>query len=274
VPLTPLQRQVVRTLREYRSKHDYVGGGAALNQRWPRLSDDMDIFEDHDLLPSGPTPELEALRVAGFSVEVTTHNEWMVEAIVRQYGFETRIQWIHDAETSRRFFPAMVDEELGFRLHPADAAVNKVLCAARRNTAPRDTVDLASIVSRYSPLGPLVWALPGKDLRLNPPTAISNIRRIAFGYADEEIKAVRMEEGAGMTRQDIRAILDEALTAAAVYCEEIAPDDYLGCLFVDANDTPVEATAITIEDGSHRPIAISDYGRLPRLEEESGAVNR
>jgi hypothetical protein len=50
------------------------------------------------------------------------------------------------------------------------------------------------------------------------------------------------------------------LTAAAVYCDVIAPDDHLGCPFVDANDNPVEATAITIEDDFHRLIAISDFG--------------
>ena len=46
MPLTSLQRLVVETLRPFRSSHSYVGGGAALNQRWPRLSDDMDIFVD------------------------------------------------------------------------------------------------------------------------------------------------------------------------------------------------------------------------------------
>ena len=42
MPLTPLQRLVVGTLRPFRSSNSYVGGGAALNQRWPRLSDDME----------------------------------------------------------------------------------------------------------------------------------------------------------------------------------------------------------------------------------------
>ena len=61
----------------------------------------------------------------------------------------------------RRFFPAQNDPEFGFRLHEADLAVNKVLCAARRNSAARDAVDLVNIVDRYAPLGPLVWAVSG-----------------------------------------------------------------------------------------------------------------
>jgi hypothetical protein len=230
----------------------------------------MDIFgDDRASLPRAPHPELRALEEAGFTVQITTHNEWMVEAIVKEYGFATRIQWIHDPETSRRFFPAICDDELGFRLHPADAAINKVLCAARRRTAPRDAVDLVSIVSRYAPLGPLVWALSGKDPKLNPQTAISQIRGIAFGYSDEEIKAVRMEEGARMTRDDIRRVLGRALEQAAAYCDDVAPDDYLGQLFVDAAEIPVEASQMTISSGSHKSIAVSDFERLPRFADLS-----
>lgn len=158
MPLTPLQRLVVGTLRPFRSSNSYVGGGAALNQRWPRLSDDMDIFVDQRRhLPRGPHAELEALRQAGFSIDVTTRDEWMVEAIVKRYGAETRVQWIDDSESSRRFFPAVDDEEFGFRLHQADAAVNKALCAARRERAPRDAVDLVSIVRRWTMPGACSW---------------------------------------------------------------------------------------------------------------------
>ncbi|UYN95213.1 MAG: hypothetical protein KIT25_24920 [Enhydrobacter sp.] len=229
---TPLQRRVVRTLRHFRSTSSYVGGGAALNQRWPRLSDDMDIFSDRASLPNAAMLELKALEDAGFTVRVTTRDEWMVEAIVREYGFETRIQWMHEEETSRRFFPALYDEELGFRLHPADAAVNKVLCAARRHSAARDAVDLVSIVRRYTTLGPLIWALAGKDPKLNPQRAISDIRRIAFGYSDEEIRTVRMGDDPGMNRQEVRDVLDRALIAAGV----------------------------------HKAIPITDFGRMPRFE--------
>lgn len=268
MPLTSLQRLVVETLRPFRSSHSYVGGGAALNQRWPRLSDDMDIFVDQRKhLPQGPYAELEALHEAGFAVDVTTRDEWMVEAIVKQYGEETRVQWIDDSESSRRFFPARDDEEFGFRLHQADAAVNKALCAARRERAPRDAVDLVSIVCRYAPLGPLVWALAGKDPNLTPPKAISSIRRIAFGYADEEIRAVRMEEGGTVTRKELRGVLDPALEAAAAYCDDAAPADHLGCLFVDADDKPVEATEITIANRSHRVITINDFGSVPKVRD-------
>ncbi|MDB5489389.1 MAG: hypothetical protein JWQ58_3104 [Reyranella sp.] len=268
MPLTPLQQRVLRTLRGFRSEQTYIGGGAALNQGWPRLSDDMDIFgDDSGSLPAASKPELEALEKAGFTVHVTTHDERMVEAIVREYGFETRVQWINDPETSRRFFPAIHDDDMGFKLHPADTAVNKLLCAARRHSAPRDAVDLVSIATRYAPLGPLVWCLAGKDASLNPRTALTRIRGIVFGYSDEEIRAVRMEGEAAMTRQDVRRVLETALEEAAAYCDDIAPDDYLGCLFVDADDTPVAANETTLSKGIHRAVRTTDFGRLPRFDD-------
>jgi hypothetical protein len=196
VPLTKIQRLVVPILRPFRSAQDYVGGGTALNQRWQRLSDDMDIFRDSpNRFPNSIEPELQALRDNGFAVEITTHNDWMVEAILRQYGFETRVQWLNDPETCRRFFPAIIDDELGFRLHQADVAVNKLLCASRRRSAARDAVDLVNIVRHFCPLGPLVWAATGKSPGLSPAQIIRSTREIAFGYADAEIRAVRMEGG-------------------------------------------------------------------------------
>lgn len=157
MPLTDLQRMAVRTLRPFRTAHAFVGGGAALNYEWPRLSDDMDIFHDHrNQLPDSVEPELQALRKADFSVEITNNDQLMVEVILRKYGFETKVQWLDEPETCRRFFPALEDDDFGFRLHQADVAVNKVLCASRRRSAPRDAVDLISIVRRYSPLGPLI----------------------------------------------------------------------------------------------------------------------
>lgn len=151
-----------------------------------------------------------ALKEAGFAVEVVTNGDLIVEAIIRQYGHETRIEWLWEPETCKRFFPAQDDEDLGFRLHQADVAVNKVLCASRRERAVRDAVDLVDIVRRYCPLGPLVWAVIGKDERLTPPAVIQDLRKRAFAYSDEEIRTVRMTEGAEMSRDELRAVLEPA----------------------------------------------------------------
>ena len=198
MPLTAIQQSVAEVLRSHRSERSYVAGGAALNREWPRLSDDMDIFlDDRDRLPHSVEPELQALRNAGYAVELTNDNDLVVEAVLKKGGEETLVQWFDDEETCRRFFPAQDDPQFGFRLHEADLAVNKVLCAARRTSAARDAVDLVNIVERYAPLGPLVWAVSGKAPDMAPPSTLRAIRANAFGYAEEEVDTVRMEDGSG-----------------------------------------------------------------------------
>ena len=93
MPLTQFQRAVIGVLHEFRTPHDYVGGGAALNFDELRLSDDMDMFQDRtDALRAGVRKELDALRARGFAVEVLYTNDDMAEAIVRRDGSETRVQ--------------------------------------------------------------------------------------------------------------------------------------------------------------------------------------
>jgi hypothetical protein len=118
MPLTQLQKMVMSVLHEFRTPGDYVGGGAALNLDEFRISDDMDIFQDRpNALPIGVDKELEALRAKGFTVEVLHANDLGVEAIIRQYGFETLVQWMSDPETCRRFLDAVKHDVFGFALH-------------------------------------------------------------------------------------------------------------------------------------------------------------
>ena len=73
----------------------------------------MDIFGDNQTsLPAGTLPEREALEAAGFTIDVTLETEITVEVIVKQYGEQTMIQWMQDDEFSKRFFPAIYDNEL------------------------------------------------------------------------------------------------------------------------------------------------------------------
>lgn len=265
MPLTDFQRSILKILRSFRTENTYVGGGAALNRNWPRVSDDLDIFNDQRRsLPEKIAPELEKLNEAGFSIEITTQNEWTVEAVLRKYGFETRVQWMDEPETSKRFYPAVDDDELGFRLHEADAAINKVLCAARRNSAARDAADLVNIVLEYAPLGPLIWALPAKDVALAPPRIILDIRKNVFGYADEEIRSLRME-GNEMTRDQVRTVLDPALDRAENYCENHAPTELLGNLFVNKKEVPVEAGREALASGEASARRIRDFGVTPSI---------
>ena len=268
MPLTDLQRDALKVLQPFRNEHNYVAGGAALNQRWPRMSDDLDIFLDfRGQLPAQIEQEVRALRDAGFSVETTTSDSLVVEVILRKYGFETRIQWFDDVEERRRFFPAARDEELGFRLHDADLAVNKILAASRRKEV-RDAVDVANIVRRYAPLGPLVWAAAGKDRAVSPLKMLQGIRDNAFGFSDEQVRTVRMAGDRVMRRTDVREVLSPAIEAAFQYCEETAPAQYAGCLFVDRDERPIEADDETLGSGAASALPLRDFGPTPAIVEK------
>ena len=147
----------------------------------------------------------------------------------------------------------------GFALHKSDNAVNKTLCASRRNRAARDAVDLVILAEGYCPLGPLVWAAAGKDTSQNPLQIIRGIRKNAFGYSDEEIQSVRMDKGAVMTRDQVRKVLGPALDRAAEYCEGVAPIDFQGHLFVDKTLIPGEATEVDLQEKRYEALPLKDF---------------
>lgn len=64
--------------------HSYIAG-ATLNRDWPRLSDDLQIFlDERDSLLQAVEPELEALRNASYSAELTNDRNLDVEAVTRR----------------------------------------------------------------------------------------------------------------------------------------------------------------------------------------------
>lgn len=210
-------------------------------------------------MPEGVEPEIEALRAAGFSIECLVENEGSVDIIVRKYNEETRVQWLFDDEFCQRFFPAEVDEELGYRLHPADAAVNKVLCASRRRQA-RDAVDVMTIAADYAPLGPLAWAAAGKA-EVSPVALLRDLHTQVREFSEPEIQSVRMDNGAAPPMwEKLRAMVSEAIEKANGYCEEVAPIGYDGHLFVDADRHPVEADENAIKSGKARAVPLTNFG--------------
>lgn len=255
--LTDLQRMVLSVIARNRDSRSYIAGGAALNRDRPRISDDLDVFHDaaNDVAATVER-DMAALRAAGFSVEEAFRSAGTVEAIVRQYGFETRIQWME--ETQRRFFPLVPDSQFGVRLHDADLAVNKVLCAAERGK-PRDTVDLVEIARDYCPLGPLIWAAAAKS-SFGPGRMIEEIRANARGHAPEELGAVRMSDGSEIDPARVRALLRDALAQAERYILGGAPDARPGLLFVDREERPVEADDAMLARGEARALPCEILG--------------
>jgi hypothetical protein len=154
--LTQLQSDILRCLAKNRSETSYLAGGLMLNKSWQRRSDDIDIFHDTDEEVTGAAKaDLAVLEAAGYKTSIDFIIYGCVDATISDGKSETIIQWF--AETKRRFFPLVKDEEWGARLHQADLAVNKVLAASGRSKA-RDIADLVSIARNYCPPGPLVLA--------------------------------------------------------------------------------------------------------------------
>lgn len=234
--LTQLQSNVLRTLAKNRSETSYLAGGLMLNKDWPRRSDDIDIFHDSDEEVTGAAKaDLAVLEAAGYR----THTDFIVygcvDATVSDGASSTIIQWF--AETKRRFFPLVRDEEWGARLHQADLAVNKVLAAAGRSKA-RDIADLVAIGLNYCPLGPLVLAAAGKPPNFSPRRTIDEIRRHVLGVPAEDLASVKglpPDWSAEFIRNEALRLVELADTYIMS-----APPGLVGLLAVNKDGTPVE----------------------------------
>lgn len=258
--LTKLQKEIMASIAKNRSETSYVAGGLVLNMNWPRLSDDIDIFQDTDD-EIGPTAErdMETLRHDGFRVYVEVNVYGCVEAEVSKSQENTLIQWMSESRT--RFFPLVRDEEWGARLHPADLAVNKVLAASTR-TKPRDFVDLLMIDERLSPLGAVVVAASGKPPHYSPVRIIDEIRRRGLSISTEDydsVKGLPVDLTAGIIRDKLVEVLDRADR----YTRSV-PANIVGLLAVNASGIPVQISALG-EGGVQFRKATSEPELMPSL---------
>jgi hypothetical protein len=232
--LTQLQSDILRCLAKNRSETSYLAGGLMLNKNWQRRFDDIDIFHDTDEEVTGAAEaDLTILEAEGYRTHKDIFIYGCVDATISDGKSETIIQWF--AETKRRFFPLVKDEEWGARLHQADVAVNKVLAASGRSKA-RDIADLLAIAENYCPLGPLVLAAAGKPPNFSPRRTIDEIRRHALSIPAEEFLAVK-----GLppdwTPEFIRDEVLRQLDLADKYIMS-APADLVGILAVDRENVP------------------------------------
>src|SRR3954467_2969980 len=236
VALTQLQSDILRCLAKNRSETSYLAGGLMLNKNWKRRSDDIHIFHDSDEEVTGAAnADLATLDAAGFKTQKDFAIYGAVDATVSDGHSSTIIQWF--AETKRRFFPLVKDEEWGARLHQADLAVNKVLAASGRSKA-RDIADLVAIARNYCPLGPLVLAAAGKPPNFSPRRTIDEMRRHALSIPVEEFVAVKGLPS-NWTPEFIRDEVSQQLDLADKYIMA-APPDLVGILAVNKEGVPIE----------------------------------
>jgi len=164
--LTDFQRILLHVLARNRSPNSVFAGGATLNRRRARWSDDFDIeHTTADAVHAAYLADRDALTASGYEVEELRLAKGIAHARVSAAGGVTLVDWTQD--TAWRFFPAVADPEFGWRLHDLDLSVNKVLAAAGRRE-PRDFHDVVTLIENGVPLASLAWAGCAKDLGLTP----------------------------------------------------------------------------------------------------------
>ena len=229
MPIDDFQKEVIKTIMPLRSPGSTFAGGIVLQRHGFRLSDDQDLFHSDDAdIASIAGKDIDALRSAGFDVEIQRPLEGLFEASVSREGEGiTRIQWVQSG--SWNFFTPVPDEMFGWRLHMADLAVNKALAAGGRRQV-RDYVDLALIHQHILPLWHVCWAAPGKDESWSPLSLVEKIAATS-GFRQADIDAGVLTS-VPVTAAAISGTVRAAIEQARDMFQRLPPE-HAGKLFVD-----------------------------------------
>lgn len=257
MPISDIQAAVLQVIAKNRSLDSYVGGATLIQVELssPRRSKDLDIFhDDSDMVARCATDDAKALEAAGFSVEWLQAFPALRTALVRRGDDEVGIDWA--ADSAYRFFPLEPDPVFGFRLHPLDAATNKVLAFVGRYEI-RDLVDSLYLDSHLLSLGALIWAACGKDEGYTPDRILSEAQRRAR-FTAKDLKA--LDNLDWVHRPDPVHLREswEAAVAKAQQLVESLPAEELGCLYLDE-------TGKAVTPDPHAP-------EFPQLQRHRGAV--
>jgi hypothetical protein len=234
MPLTPFQLGIFQLIAANRNPDSFAAGGIVINrhERSTRFSDDIDIFHETAQAVAVSTDiDVETLRKAGYSVEFLRREETFLQAKVSRGDDYIRLDWA--ADSAYRFFPIVPDEVLGYRLHDADAATNKVLAAVGRQKV-RDFIDLMQLDRDYISLGIAVWAAVDKDEGYTSALIMEFLRRNSL-INKATLDGVTLVEPE--TPVALKAKWLERFDAANRLISTI-PKEPIGCLYLDRSGQP------------------------------------
>lgn len=235
MPLGSFQVEVLRLIAGNRSPDSYVAGATVLHRgkRTPRYSLDLDLFHDlEDSVAQSAETDAATLRTAGHDLSWLLRTPAFHRAVVRVDTQSLKIEWAQDS--AFRFYPVHEDARLGYRLHDADAAVNKVLALAGRSEI-RDFVDVLHLDDTYVSLGALAWAACGKDPGFTPEFLLEHAaRHVAYTQRDLDRLSLRKPLDLGILKQRWLAALAQARTLVSAL-----PPDEVGCLYLDSDHRPI-----------------------------------
>lgn len=226
MPLTRSQIEALKIIASTHNPETYVAGATPLNMDAPRVSEDIDIFNDSEARAAeAAAAGAKSLAAAGFKITWLRRTGGTHTLLAERDGDTTKLEWVADSDF--RFFPTIPDPVFGYTLHPVDLAANKVIAAGNRREL-RDLVDLVTIHETILPLGAAVWAAVEKSPGFTPEGLIAEIRR-NMHYPREAWDTL-----ASQAPLDSRAIM-ERLRAALDEAEAFVvrmPTDKIGRLFL------------------------------------------
>jgi len=193
VPLTDFQQEVLVLLSGNRTPEAYLAGGAALHfePNSKRFSNDLDFFHDSEARVKETFDADKALlNKQSYSVDLISLFPGFIRASISKGSEQTKIEWVHD--TAWRFLPVVKDSRVGYRLHPIDLAINKLLALVGRNE-PRDFLDIVEVSKSTLALGGILWAAAGKDPGYSPGSLLELLQRRG-AYRSEDFKYLDLLE--------------------------------------------------------------------------------
>lgn len=235
MPISDIQAKILKLIAVHRSPESYLAGATVIHRDadTPRFSQDLDFFHDiADSIAQSADQDTATLRRAGYEVLWLLRTTTFHRAVVTAGKQQLKIEWAQDS--AFRFFPVQQDERFGYRLHDADAAVNKVLALAGRDEI-RDFVDVLHLHKTYLSLGAMAWAACGKDPGFTPEFLLDHAgRHTAYTQADLNRLSLRLP----LDLKSLKQNWFEALNEARILIATLPPDE-IGCLYLNRSQSPV-----------------------------------
>ncbi len=243
MPISAIQDEILRRIASNRSPESYLAGATVLHRAAdsPRFSQDLDFFHDvEDSVAVCAERDSATLREAGYDFAWLLRTPTFHRAIVTVGGRHLKLEWAQDSVF--RFFPVQQDDRCGYRLHDADAAVNKLLALAGRNEI-RDFVDVLHLHATYLSLGAMSWAACGKDPGFTPELLLDHAgRHTAYTQSDLDRLSLRAPLDFRSMKQAWFAALDEAQNLITAL-----PPAEIGCLYLNRDKTPITPDAASAD---------------------------
>jgi hypothetical protein len=241
-----------------------------LNRDRPRQSRDFDIeHESADAVRQSFAADRAALIAAGYAVEEIDNSRpqsGFVQAIVRAVDGSTLIDWIWDSAV--RFYPAVKDDDFGWRLHDIDLAVNKLLAMAGRRE-PHDYFDVITVHRSGLHLAIPAWAACGKDPGMVPDLVLDEITRNSNYAADQIQSAIMVDQPI-----DVVAMKRDLLQAVAEARDLFTtlPRSQAGHLYVDRSGEVRMPDAQSVGSAALRLHSATIGGAWPSVANPEGRV--